>query len=154
MCGTGTIALCGTSSGTTGSADNTVKAVLIGGDGGNGGDRAFARSQNGGDAKSKTRAGSHSTVNQGKVTGALGCINWLAMSLLHEGVGDSIRRTGNYAEGLALAGLAPLVGFAILMLLWAHVGVVMAFGVARGFSLGHCLFVASQVAVFAAFATK
>jgi hypothetical protein len=58
--------------------------------------------------------------NQGKVTGALGCINWLAMSLLHEGVGDSIRRTGNYAEGLALAGLAPLVGFAILMLLWRN----------------------------------
>jgi MFS family permease len=56
--------------------------------------------------------------NQGKVTGALGCINWLAMSLLHEGVGESIRRTGNYAEGLALAGLAPLVGFAVLMLLW------------------------------------
>jgi ACS family hexuronate transporter-like MFS transporter len=58
--------------------------------------------------------------HQGKVTGALGCINWLAMALLHELVGDSIRRTGNYAEGLALAGLAPLVGFAVLMLLWRH----------------------------------
>jgi ACS family hexuronate transporter-like MFS transporter len=56
--------------------------------------------------------------HQGKVTGALGCINWLAMALLHELVGDSIRRTGNYAEGLALAGLAPLAGFAVLMLLW------------------------------------
>jgi ACS family hexuronate transporter-like MFS transporter len=58
--------------------------------------------------------------HQGKVTGALGCINWLAMALLHELVGDSIRRTGNYAEGLAIAGLAPLVGFAVLMLLWRH----------------------------------
>jgi ACS family hexuronate transporter-like MFS transporter len=59
--------------------------------------------------------------HQGKVTGSLGCINWLAMALLHELVGDSIRRTGNYAEGLAIAGLAPLVGFAVLMLLWRQV---------------------------------
>ena len=58
--------------------------------------------------------------HQGKVTGALGCINWLAMNLLHKLVGDSIGRTGNYDEGLALAGLAPLVGFAVLMLLWRH----------------------------------
>jgi ACS family hexuronate transporter-like MFS transporter len=61
--------------------------------------------------------------NQGKLTGALGCINWLAMSLLHELVGDSIKRTGNYSEGLALAGLAPLVGFLVLWLLWRPDGV-------------------------------
>ncbi len=56
--------------------------------------------------------------NQGKVTGALGCINWLAMFLLHDEVGESIERTGKYAEGLAVAGLAPLVGFVVLLLLW------------------------------------
>jgi MFS family permease len=56
--------------------------------------------------------------HQGKVTGALGCINWLAMALLHEVVGDSIKRTGNYSEGLALAGLTPVVGFLVLFLLW------------------------------------
>ena len=35
--------------------------------------------------------------HQGKLTGALGCICWLAMSLLHEVVGDSINkvRTGS-----------------------------------------------------------
>jgi ACS family hexuronate transporter-like MFS transporter len=56
--------------------------------------------------------------HQGKVTGALGCINWLAMALLHEVVGDSIKRTGNYSEGLALAGLTPVVGFLVLFVLW------------------------------------
>jgi ACS family hexuronate transporter-like MFS transporter len=56
--------------------------------------------------------------HQGKVTGALGCINWLAMALLHELVGDSIKRRGTYSEGLALAGLAPLLGFAVLWLVW------------------------------------
>jgi ACS family hexuronate transporter-like MFS transporter len=56
--------------------------------------------------------------HQGKVTGALGCINWLAMALLHELVGESIKRTGNYSEGLALAGLTPLLGFVVLFLAW------------------------------------
>jgi ACS family hexuronate transporter-like MFS transporter len=56
--------------------------------------------------------------HQGKVTGALGCINWLAMALLHELVGDSVERTRSYADGMTLAGLAPLVGFAVLLLLW------------------------------------
>jgi ACS family hexuronate transporter-like MFS transporter len=56
--------------------------------------------------------------HQGKVTGALGCINWLAMALLHELVGDSIKRTGNYSDGLALAGLTPVAGFLVLWLLW------------------------------------
>jgi hypothetical protein len=56
--------------------------------------------------------------HQGKVTGSLGCINWLVMALLHEAAGDSIKRTGNYAEGLAVAGVAPLVGLAALLLFW------------------------------------
>ncbi len=56
--------------------------------------------------------------HQGKVTGALGCINWLAMNLLHKLAADSIGRTGNYDEGIALAGLTPVVGFAIMLLLW------------------------------------
>src|SRR5262249_6912126 len=53
--------------------------------------------------------------HQGKLTGALGCINWLAMALLHELVGDSIKRTGSYSLGMALAGLAPLLGFFVLI---------------------------------------
>jgi MFS transporter, ACS family, hexuronate transporter len=58
------------------------------------------------------------TRHQGKVTGCLGCINWLAMSLLHELVGERVKETKNYTEGLALAGLAPWVGLAALLILW------------------------------------
>src|SRR5262249_46317452 len=59
--------------------------------------------------------------HQGKVTGALGCINWLAMALLHELVGDSINRTGSYSLGMALAGLAPLLGFGVLLVFWGDI---------------------------------
>jgi ACS family hexuronate transporter-like MFS transporter len=55
---------------------------------------------------------------QGKVTGALGCTCWLTMSLLHELVGDSVEKTGNYSKGVALAGLLPLIGVAALVVFW------------------------------------
>jgi MFS transporter, ACS family, hexuronate transporter len=58
------------------------------------------------------------TRHQGKLTGALGCICWLAMSLLHEVVGDSIERTGSYTTSVAVAGLAPLLAVAALALFW------------------------------------
>jgi ACS family hexuronate transporter-like MFS transporter len=58
------------------------------------------------------------TRNQGKLTGALGCVCWLSMALLHEVVGDSVKRTGSYSQGVALAGLAPLLGAAVLLVLW------------------------------------
>lgn len=56
--------------------------------------------------------------HQGKVTGALGCICWLTMSLLHEVVGDVVNRTGTYSAGVAAAGLLPLIGVAALMMFW------------------------------------
>lgn len=55
---------------------------------------------------------------QGKVTGSLSCIIWLAMALLHESVGTSIEATKSYSLGLALAGLAPLLGLLALLLFW------------------------------------
>jgi ACS family hexuronate transporter-like MFS transporter len=55
---------------------------------------------------------------QGKVTGALGCTCWLSMSLLHEVVGDSVKRTGSYSQAMAAAGLVPLIGLAALVLFW------------------------------------
>jgi ACS family hexuronate transporter-like MFS transporter len=58
------------------------------------------------------------TRNQGKVTGCLGCTTWLVMALLHELVGDWVKATQSYAEGLALAGLAPLAGLAALAFVW------------------------------------
>ncbi len=56
--------------------------------------------------------------HQGKLSGALGCMNWLAMYLLHEVVGTAVKQTGSNAVGMALAGLPPLVGLAALLLLW------------------------------------
>jgi MFS family permease len=62
-----------------------------------------------------------SVRHQGKVTGSLGCINWLAMYALHAGVGESVKRTGSYSLGVALTGLAPLLGVAALLLLWGRI---------------------------------
>jgi ACS family hexuronate transporter-like MFS transporter len=56
--------------------------------------------------------------HQGKLTGSLGCICWLSMSLLHEVVGDSVVQSGSYSHGVALAGFGPLIGLAALLLFW------------------------------------
>jgi hypothetical protein len=40
------------------------------------------------------------------------------MYALHAGVGESVKATGSYSTGVALAGLAPLLGLAVLVLLW------------------------------------
>lgn len=56
--------------------------------------------------------------NQGKVTGSLGCICWLAMSLMHEAVGKTVEQSGSYTQAFTLAGVAPLVGLAAVLLLW------------------------------------
>jgi ACS family hexuronate transporter-like MFS transporter len=58
------------------------------------------------------------TRHQGKLTGSLGCICWLAMALLQEAVGNVVQRTGSYTLSIGLAGLAPLIGLAGLLLLW------------------------------------
>jgi ACS family hexuronate transporter-like MFS transporter len=58
--------------------------------------------------------------HQGKVTGLLGCINWMAMALLHQLIGVSIKETGSYALGMTLAGLAPLAGFCVLFFVWGE----------------------------------
>jgi ACS family hexuronate transporter-like MFS transporter len=60
------------------------------------------------------------TRHQGKLTGALGCINWLAMYLLQAGVGELVKARGSYSLGVALAGLAPLVGATVLVLFWGR----------------------------------
>lgn len=61
-----------------------------------------------------------STRHQGKVTGSLGCINWLVMYLLHEVVGESVKATGSYEIGVALAGLPPLLGLIVMLVLWGR----------------------------------
>jgi ACS family hexuronate transporter-like MFS transporter len=56
--------------------------------------------------------------HQGKLTGALGCICWMFLSLLHEVVGDMVQRTGTYSQGVACAGLLPLIGLFALLFFW------------------------------------
>src|SRR5262245_1302691 len=56
--------------------------------------------------------------HQGKVSGSLGCVIWLAMYLLHEVVGTAVKQIGSNTVGVALAGLPPLLGLAALLLLW------------------------------------
>jgi MFS family permease len=68
------------------------------------------------------------TRNQGKLTGALGCVCWLSMALLHEVVGDSVKRSGSYSQGVALAGLAPMVALGALLVLWGKAPNVSAIG--------------------------
>jgi ACS family hexuronate transporter-like MFS transporter len=56
--------------------------------------------------------------HQGKLTGTLGCTTWVMTALMHPLVGKWLDQTRNYSAVVALAGLCPLVGFAMLMLLW------------------------------------
>lgn len=66
------------------------------------------------------------TRHQGKVTGALGFTCWMSLALLHELVGNYVERTGSYEMGVRLAGLAPLVGLAALLLLWGQTPAAVA----------------------------
>lgn len=59
-----------------------------------------------------------SHVHQGKVTGILGTAAWAAVSPLQKYFGRVVDQTGSFNEGIALAGLTPLVGVIALMLLW------------------------------------
>jgi ACS family hexuronate transporter-like MFS transporter len=56
--------------------------------------------------------------HQGKLSGALGCINWLAMYLLQSSVGLLVEQTKTNSVGVALAGLPPLLGVAALLFFW------------------------------------
>jgi MFS transporter, ACS family, hexuronate transporter len=56
--------------------------------------------------------------HQGKVTGCLGCISWLAMALLQWLAGLSIDATKSYTLGVAVAGLMPLIGWLGMVLFW------------------------------------
>jgi ACS family hexuronate transporter-like MFS transporter len=56
--------------------------------------------------------------HQGKLTGSLGCCCWLAMAGWQELIGRVVQGTGSYTVCFVIAGLAPLVGFLALVLLW------------------------------------
>jgi hypothetical protein len=58
--------------------------------------------------------------HQGKLTGSLSCACWLAVAGLHEVFGNLVKQTGSYTLGVALAGLAPLVGMLAFIPLWGR----------------------------------
>jgi ACS family hexuronate transporter-like MFS transporter len=64
--------------------------------------------------------------HQGKVTGSLGFACWIAMAALQAVVGRLIKQTGSYELAVTLAGLAPFVGLAALLLLWGKTPVAPA----------------------------
>lgn len=59
-----------------------------------------------------------STKHQGKVTGILGTVAWATSSPCQKLFGWLADETKSFNEGIALAGLAPLLGYAALVLLW------------------------------------
>ena len=60
------------------------------------------------------------TRHQGKLTGSLGCICWLSMYVLHALAGESVKESNSYSLGVALAGLAPVVGLVVLVGFWGR----------------------------------
>lgn len=59
-----------------------------------------------------------SARHQGKVTGALACIAWLASAFMHGQVGRWVDQTGSYALGLGVSAWLPLVALPGLLLFW------------------------------------
>jgi len=60
--------------------------------------------------------------HQGKVTGTLSCINWLAVAVLQAVIGQLVEWTGSHAVGMVLCSLAPLAGLAALVFYWETPG--------------------------------
>jgi len=58
--------------------------------------------------------------HQGKVTGTLSFITWIATAEMQQKVGEYVDRTQSYAAGIFWAGLAPVAAFVVLSLLWGR----------------------------------
>jgi sugar phosphate permease len=56
--------------------------------------------------------------HMGKTTGLLGALAWLVSSPLQSAFGKFVDTTRSYDEGLAMAGIAPVVAFVVLLCLW------------------------------------
>jgi ACS family hexuronate transporter-like MFS transporter len=61
-----------------------------------------------------------SALHQGKVTGSLSCIAWLASALMHWQVGRWVDQTRSYTAVLFVSGLLPLVALAALLAFWGR----------------------------------
>ena len=58
--------------------------------------------------------------HQGKVTGTLGCCCWIAMAVWQKGIGSLVTATGSYTVPFVISGVAPLLGFFVLLVLWGN----------------------------------
>jgi ACS family hexuronate transporter-like MFS transporter len=56
----------------------------------------------------------------GKASGLLAAIGWLIASPIQKGFGRLIDQTGSFDTGITLAGLAPAVAIAVIMIFWPH----------------------------------
>jgi sugar phosphate permease len=54
----------------------------------------------------------------GKASGLLGAIGWLISSPTQKWFGKVVDSTGSFDSGLAMVGLAPLLGLFLLILIW------------------------------------
>jgi len=59
-----------------------------------------------------------SARRMGRVTGALSFLTWTATALVNVPIGAWIDQTHSYSEVTFLAGLMPLLGFLVLLVLW------------------------------------
>jgi MFS transporter, ACS family, hexuronate transporter len=58
------------------------------------------------------------SLNLGKATGILAFLGWIASSPVHRLFGVYVDRTGSFDVGLAMVGLAPMVGLVAMLILW------------------------------------
>jgi ACS family hexuronate transporter-like MFS transporter len=59
-----------------------------------------------------------SRKHQGKITGTLGFCTWIASGYMQEYVGKYVEETKSYRLAIILAGTAPLIALAALLILW------------------------------------
>ena len=59
-----------------------------------------------------------SRKHQGKITGTMGFLTWVASAYMQEAVGSYVRKEQSYGVPLVLASVAPLVALAALLILW------------------------------------
>ena len=59
-----------------------------------------------------------SAANLGKATGILSFLGWIVASPLHRVLGGYVDATKSFDLGVAMVGLAPLLGLAAMLILW------------------------------------
>ncbi|MGL4552497.1 MAG: MFS transporter [Gemmataceae bacterium] len=60
--------------------------------------------------------------HQGKLTGTLSAVCWVALAAWQWAIGSHVKQTGSYALPFVVSGLAPLVGFVAIVALWGPAG--------------------------------